>query len=112
MMAESDFAILIAMTFKDDVNNISGGGFRCNTTANSKSFNLIVCGFTNYEHDGFGFADFLAYCTTFGKKNVDGTFLSCFDVDKHFGHLSFSNIKHIKFGLLKNGQHILSFDRF
>lgn len=83
-----------------------------NATAYSKSFNLVVCGFTDYQHDGFGFTDFLAYCTLLGKKNVGGTFLSCFDVDKYFGHLSVNNINDIKFGLLKNGQHILSFDRF
>lgn len=68
-----------------------------------KSYNLVVCGATSAENDGFIFGDFLGYCEALRQKNVAGDFWPCFPLHNHFEWLAklktpITDIKFGKFG--------------
>jgi hypothetical protein len=65
------------------------------------SLNLVVCGATNPEKDGYIFSDFMGFCMALRELGVGGDFLSCFPVEDHFIWLRNKNpppIDTIKFG--------------
>lgn len=51
-----------------------------------KSFNLVVCGATNYL-DGYIFSDFMGYCMALKEHGIGGDFYSCFPIERHFIYL-------------------------
>lgn len=80
-----------------------------------KSYNLIVCGTTNYMH-GFIFSDFMGFCMALREQGVGGAFLSCFPLERHFMYLKNEHhrpIDTIKFGkVTPNGErHVYSYSR-
>lgn len=83
--------------------------------AEPKSYNLIICGATNYK-DGFIFSDFMGFCMALREQGVGGDFLSCFPLERHFMYLKNEHdppIDTIKFGkITPNGdRYVYSYSR-
>lgn len=48
------------------------------------SYNLVVCGATDPQKEGWMFSDFMGYCMTLKKYGIAGDLYSCFPIEETF----------------------------